>query len=58
MYDVRRTCDKSPEKDGPLCYKEMGWMETYMNDPANKKQLGAPDNVQFQSCNMQINQNL
>ena len=33
MYDVRRTCDRSPEKDGPLCYKEMGWMETYLNQP-------------------------
>ncbi|OCF31325.1 cathepsin A (carboxypeptidase C) [Kwoniella heveanensis BCC8398] len=57
MYDVRRTCDKSPDKDGQLCYREMGWMETYLNKPEVKAQLGAPDNVQFQSCNMQINQN-
>ncbi|ODN74761.1 hypothetical protein L202_07082 [Cryptococcus amylolentus CBS 6039] len=57
MYDVRKTCDKSPEKDGPLCYKEMGWMETYLNKPEVKKELGAPDSVDFQSCNMQINQN-
>ncbi|KAK4685115.1 cathepsin A (carboxypeptidase C), partial [Tremellales sp. Uapishka_1] len=57
MYDVRRTCDKSKDKDGPLCYKEMGWMETYLNQPEIKKQLGAPDSVTFQSCNMQVNQN-
>ncbi|KAK6904545.1 hypothetical protein I203_105360 [Kwoniella mangroviensis CBS 8507] len=57
MYDVRRKCDKSKDADGPLCYKEMSWMETYLNKPEIKKQLGAPDNVEFQSCNMQINQN-
>ena len=37
MYDVRKTCDKSPDKDGQLCYKEMGWMETYLNKPEVKK---------------------
>ncbi|GFZ51462.1 carboxypeptidase C [Saitozyma sp. JCM 24511] len=57
MYDVRRKCDKSKDKDGPLCYKEMGWMETYLNKPEVKKQLGAPSDITFQSCNMQINQN-
>ena len=58
MYDVRRPCDKSPDKDGQLCYREMGWMETYLNDPKIKKDLGAPENIQFQSCNMDINQKL
>ncbi|WVR09210.1 hypothetical protein IAU60_006272 [Kwoniella sp. DSM 27419] len=57
MYDVRRKCDKSKDADGPLCYREMGWMETYLNKPEVKASLGAPDNVKFQSCNMQINQN-
>ncbi|WWC64204.1 uncharacterized protein I303_106812 [Kwoniella dejecticola CBS 10117] len=57
MYDVRKTCDKSPDKDGQLCYKEMGWMETYLNKPEIKAQLGAPESITFQSCNMQINQN-
>ncbi|EIW66926.1 cathepsin A (carboxypeptidase C) [Tremella mesenterica] len=57
MYDVRRKCDKSKDADGPLCYREMGWMETYMNEPKNKQELGAPASVTFQSCNMQINQN-
>jgi cathepsin A (carboxypeptidase C) len=53
MYDVRKKCDKSEDKDGPvrflspiwdptrahhqLCYKEMGWMETYLNKPEVKK---------------------
>lgn len=70
MYDVRKKCDKAEDKDGPvrhvklrsssandqLCYKEMGWMETYMNKPEVKKQLGAPADITFQSCNMGINQ--
>lgn len=29
-YDVRKTCDKAPEKDGPLCYPQMGWVEEYL----------------------------
>ena len=37
MYDVRKPCDRSPDKDGELCYKEMGWMETYLNKPEVKK---------------------
>ncbi|KAK8843460.1 hypothetical protein IAR55_007117 [Kwoniella newhampshirensis] len=57
MYDVRRKCNKDADKDGPLCYKEMGWMETYLNKPEIKKELGAPEGVTYQSCNMQINQN-
>ncbi|KAI9636529.1 Alpha/Beta hydrolase protein [Dioszegia hungarica] len=57
MYDVRRKCDKSKDKDGPLCYREMGWMETYLNKPEVKKELGAPADINFESCNMKINQN-
>ncbi|KAL7421430.1 hypothetical protein Q5752_004316 [Cryptotrichosporon argae] len=57
LYDVRRTCDKSPDKDGQLCYREMQWMETYLNQPSIKKELGVPDQVTFASCNMKINQN-
>ena len=29
-YDVRKTCDKAPEKDGPLCYPQMGWVEEWL----------------------------
>lgn len=57
LYDTRRKCDRAEDKDGPLCYKEMGWIETYMNEKSVKKQLGAPNDVQFKSCNMDINKN-
>ncbi|CAO1629228.1 unnamed protein product [Jaminaea pallidilutea] len=54
LYDLRRDCDR--EKDGQLCYREMEWMEVFMNKPEVKKAFGASSDVQFQSCNMQINQ--
>ena len=53
-YDVRRKCD--PREDGQLCYRQMGWIETWMNDPANKRALGVNPDIDFQSCNMQVNQ--
>lgn len=53
-YDVRKTCNR--ETDGPLCYKQMGWIETWMNDPENKKALGVDPSRDFESCNMQVNQ--
>ncbi|KAJ7596014.1 carboxypeptidase C [Mycena floridula] len=53
-YDVRRKCDKS--KDGDLCYREMTWIDIWMNDPQNKVALGVPPNREFQSCNMDVNQ--
>lgn len=37
MYDSRLKCDRAPEKDGPLCYRQMGWIEEYMNQPEVKK---------------------
>jgi len=46
-YDVRRTCDRS--KDGDLCYKEMGWIDTYLNKPEVKKALGVVSDLEFQS---------
>ncbi|WFD46690.1 carboxypeptidase C [Malassezia furfur] len=54
LYDVRQQCDH--EKDGALCYPQMNWIETLMNKPDIKKQLGVPSSVEFQSCNMQLNQ--
>ncbi|GJN87394.1 hypothetical protein Rhopal_000343-T1 [Rhodotorula paludigena] len=54
-YDIRRTCDRNGE-DGPLCYKQMQWIETYMNQPEVRKELGASPDRDFESCNMQINQ--
>lgn len=54
LYDVRRRCDR--ERDGDLCYPEMDWIETLMNKPEIKKQLGVPASIDFQSCNMELNQ--
>lgn len=53
-YDARRPCD--PETDGPLCYQEMGWVETYLNQPDIKAALGVNPQRKFESCNMAINQ--
>jgi cathepsin A (carboxypeptidase C) len=55
-YDVRRKCDRSESKDGPLCYKQMGWIETWLNNPSNKAALGVDPSKTFESCNMQVNQ--
>ncbi|KAN0085973.1 Alpha/Beta hydrolase fold [Tylopilus felleus] len=52
-YDARRTCDR--EKDGALCYKEMGWIDTYMNRPDIKAALGVNPQRNFESCNMAVN---
>ncbi|OBZ78042.1 Carboxypeptidase Y A [Grifola frondosa] len=53
-YDVRVKCDRS--KDGDLCYKQMSWIDTWMNDPAHKRELGVDPSLQFASCNTQVNQ--
>lgn len=55
-YDVRRKCDRSEDKDGQLCYKQMGWIETWMNEPSNKAALGVNPEKTFESCNMAVNQ--
>lgn len=47
---------RASPRDGPLCYKEMGWVETYLNQPDVKRQLGIAPSLDFQSCNMQVNQ--
>ncbi|KIY63058.1 serine carboxypeptidase [Cylindrobasidium torrendii FP15055 ss-10] len=53
-YDVRRSCDRS--KDGDLCYKQMEWIDVWMNQPSNKKALGVNPALDFKSCNMEVNQ--
>ncbi|TFK34920.1 carboxypeptidase C [Crucibulum laeve] len=53
-YDVRRKCDRA--KDGDLCYVQMKWIETWMNDPKNKVALGVNPDRTFASCNMDVNQ--
>jgi cathepsin A (carboxypeptidase C) len=52
-YDVRRKCNR--EKDGDLCYEQMGWIEKYLNDDRVKMRLGVDPERTFQSCNMQVN---
>lgn len=54
-YDVRRSCDRAKDKDGPLCYKQMVWIENFMNRPEIKKALGANSQVTFESCNLEVN---
>jgi cathepsin A (carboxypeptidase C) len=54
LYDVRKKCDKS--KDGDLCYKQMTWIDTWMNTDSNKRALGVNPDLKFQSCNMEVNQ--
>ncbi|KAF8183771.1 carboxypeptidase C [Mycena galopus ATCC 62051] len=53
-YDVRRKCDRST--DGDLCYKEMSYIDTWMNDPQVKVALGVDPTRKFASCNMEVNQ--
>ena len=43
-------------KDGDLCYREMDWIAVYMNNPSVKRAVGASPNVDFASCNMEVNQ--
>ena len=53
-YDARIPCDQ--DRDGPLCYKQMGWIDTWLNEPSHKAELGANPTREFESCNMAINQ--
>jgi cathepsin A (carboxypeptidase C) len=56
LYDLRKKCDRDPDADGPLCYREETYVETYLNLESSKKMFGVPDKVTFQACNMQVNQ--
>lgn len=53
-YDARRVCD--PEEDGPLCYKQLTWIEKYMNTPEVKAAIGVAPQLEFKACNMGVNQ--
>lgn len=57
LYDVRKSCNRDPDADGPLCYRDESYVERYLNDPEVKKAYGVPDSVKYEACNMQINQN-
>lgn len=52
-YDLRRKCDRA--KDGDLCYEQLKWIETYMNEPKNKAALGVNPDLTFASCNTNVN---
>lgn len=45
-------CDRAEDKDGPLCYKELQWVETWLNRADVKKALGVPSKLAFTGCNM------
>lgn len=49
-YDVRVKCGSNP-----LCYDILGWMESYLNNPAIQKELGVIPAKKFAGCNMDIN---
>lgn len=54
MYDVRKSCDRSPDKDGPVCYKEAEWMPIWLNDKNVKKELGANPAINFTSVSGKV----
>jgi cathepsin A (carboxypeptidase C) len=54
-YDVRRKCDRSEDADGPLCYKQISWIDTWMNEPIHKAALGVNPERTFESCSMEVN---
>jgi hypothetical protein len=39
-----------------MCYKQIGWIDTWLNDPKVKAELGVNPDLKFESCNMSINQ--
>ncbi|KAG2355101.1 peptidase S10 serine carboxypeptidase [Suillus spraguei] len=52
-FDVRITCNR--EIDGPLCYRQIGWIETYLNNPEVKAALGVNPEREFESCSLTVN---
>ncbi|KAF8310383.1 alpha/beta-hydrolase, partial [Clavulina sp. PMI_390] len=54
-YDVRRKCD---DDDGGLCYAEVGWIETFLNNATLKRELGVLDegrkDIEFRGCNVDM----
>jgi len=53
-YDARRKCN--PDKDGQVCYKQVDWIDTWLNEPKIKAELGANPDRKFEACSMAINQ--
>jgi len=54
MYDVRKPCDRSPDKDGPLCYKQLEWIPVWLNDKNVKNALGANPAITFNGSSEEV----
>jgi cathepsin A (carboxypeptidase C) len=44
------------ERNGPHCYIEASWIETYMNLPSTKRGLGIPMSRKFEACDTKISE--
>ncbi|CEH18359.1 Serine carboxypeptidases (lysosomal cathepsin A) [Ceraceosorus bombacis] len=55
-YDVRKKCDRSEDKDGPLCYRDESYVQAFMNLDSTKKAFSVPQDIKFEACNMEVNQ--
>lgn len=50
VYDIRSRC----EDTNNLCYKDMGWIQSYMNKQEVLDALGS-EVKNFESCNFNVN---
>ncbi|KAI6045247.1 peptidase S10 serine carboxypeptidase [Pisolithus marmoratus] len=51
-YDARLVC--YPQDDGPFCYKQMSWIEEYMNTAEVKAATGVAPQRVFRACQMHM----
>ncbi|KAG9019709.1 hypothetical protein FRB90_010979 [Tulasnella sp. 427] len=49
-FDTRIKCPNAP-----LCYAEMEWLTTWLNNQTVKAELGVPSALDFSSCNWDLN---
>ena len=54
-YDVRLKCDPSEDVDGPFCYRQVRWIDNWMNDPVHKAALGVNPDRTFEACSTEVN---
>ncbi|OAX37709.1 peptidase S10 serine carboxypeptidase [Rhizopogon vinicolor AM-OR11-026] len=52
-YDARKKC--SEKEDGSVCYKEVQWVEKWLNVAEHKVALGVDAGFEFASCNILLN---
>ncbi|SCZ96819.1 BZ3500_MvSof-1268-A1-R1_Chr4-1g06752 [Microbotryum saponariae] len=54
-YDVSKKCDRSPSKDGPLCYKQAFWILVYLNLASVRAELGVDFKAKpFELCSTSV----